>query len=146
MNRDMQIIICFSSCLKGCRMFRWAREFLTCSESFSFLFLLLLTSTGPHLARRAGSQIGFLCCRVCSVCTYRARACSFIFFPLSFLLLAKKWKVVYLAPPNYHGIELGVSSFPLAVKQGHLSRLRLCSVVYVVSCSVVSDSLRPHGL
>ena len=43
----MQIIICFSSCLKGCRIFRWAREFLTCSESLSFLFLLLLTSTGP---------------------------------------------------------------------------------------------------
>ena len=68
-----------------------------------------------------------------------------LFIHLFSLLLAKKWKVVYLAPPNYHGIELGVSSFLLAVKQGHLSRLCLCSDVYV-SRSVVSDSLRPHVL
>ena len=39
-----------------------------------------------------------------------------------------------------------MSSFLLAVKQGHLSHLCLCSDVYVVNRSVVSDSLRPHGL
>lgn len=38
-NRDMQVIICFSSCLKGCRIFRWAQEFLTCSGKFQFIVL-----------------------------------------------------------------------------------------------------------
>ena len=67
-------------------------------------------------------------------CVYLQSKCLFIhLFSLSFLLLVKKWRVVYLAPliiigqsqVNYHRIELGVSSFLPAVKQGHLSRLHL---------------------
>ena len=87
-------------------------------------------------------------------CVYLQSKCLFIhLFSLSFLLLVKKWRVVYLAPliiigqsqVNYHRIELGVSSFLPAVKQGHLSRLHLFCCFCCQSLSV-SDSLRPHGL
>lgn len=72
-------------------------------RKFQFIVLVFLPVLVPPWP---GSQTGFLCCWICSVCTYRATACSFIFFPSVSYYLSRSGGLSTL-PSNYHRIELG---------------------------------------